>query len=143
MFVVQNESINYGTIHLLQTKSLYKKGAREFKKLNSFLLFHNRFVLQRAPLFINQIFSKMQNGKKRTAPSKEVLAEIKTELQALNPHLKRLKVKKFDNKGRVTAHAYLGRRRIHVRSSINRIIDKFIEQYNERYPTAFKNLNTI
>lgn len=100
-------------------------------------------VLQRAPLLFNQILFTMQNRKKKTAPSKEVLAEIKAELQALNPKLKSLKVKKFYNRGRVTAHADLGSRRIHVRSSLDTIIDKFIEQYNERYPTAFININTI
>ncbi len=142
MFVMQNKLNSNNEFHSLQTKSLYKMGAREFKKLNSFPIHCIRFVLQRAPLLFNQIFFKMQNSKKKTAPSKEVLEEIKAELQTLNPELKRLRVKKFYNKGRVTAHANLGGRRIHVRSSISNIIDKFIEQYNDRYPTAFNHLNT-
>lgn len=143
MFVVRNQFSINNECNSLQTKSLNNKGTREFKKLISFPVLHcTRLVSQRVPLLFNQIFFKMRN-QKREKPSKEQLAEIKAELQTLNPELKRLKVKKFYNKGRVTAHADLGSRRIHVRSSLSNIIDKFIEQYNERYPTAFTNLNTI
>jgi hypothetical protein len=142
MFVVQNQFIKNGANSNFKSKEPKDKGAREFRKLISFLSFRDRLVLQRAPLFINQIFFKMQNHK-REKSSKEQLAEIKAELQALNPELKRLKVKKFYNQGRVIAHAHLGNRRIHVKSSLNNIVDKFIAQYNERYPTAFSNFNTI
>ncbi|KAB8156165.1 hypothetical protein EZY14_002800 [Kordia sp. TARA_039_SRF] len=85
----------------------------------------------------------MQNSKKKRRPTKEQLAIIKSELQALNPAITHLKVKKFYNQGKVTAHANLGRRRIHVRSSVSTIANRFIQQYNDRYPTAFPNISNI
>ncbi|MGH1338998.1 MAG: hypothetical protein ACRBFS_22975 [Aureispira sp.] len=78
-----------------------------------------------------------------STPNKKALRLIKQELQSLNPNLKRLKVKRFYNQGRVTAHADLGSRRIHVRGNLKNISERFITQYNERFPSAFTHLNTI
>lgn len=143
MFVMQKQFIDSYEFTSLQTKRPNNTGAREFKKLISFPKIHNRWLfLQRAPFLFNSIFFKMQKLKK-TKPSKEMLAEIKAELQTLNPELKRLKVKCLYANGRVTAHASIGTRRINVKSNLSNIIDKFVHQYNERYPTAFLNLNSI
>lgn len=143
MFVVRNQHSLTNESNSLQTKSLNNKGTREFKKLISFPILHcTRLVSQRVPLLFNQIFFKMRNLKK-TKPNKEQLAEIRTELQTLNPLLKRLKVKPFYNTGRVIAHASIGKRRIRVTGSLLNIMDKFIAEYQDRLPTAFTNLNTI
>lgn len=143
MFVVQNKLNINNELDSLQTKSLYKKGVREFKKLNSFPILHCiRFVLQRTPILFNEIFFKMQNSKK-TKPNAEQLAKIKTELQSLNPFLQHLKVKRFYNTGRVIVRATIGNRRIRVTGSLLNITDKFSSEYHDRLPTSFTNLNTI
>lgn len=143
MFVVRNKFNGINEIFSLQTKSLYKKGVREFKKLNSFPSFHYvRFVSQRTPILFNEIFFKMRNSKK-TKPNAEQLAKIKTELQSLNPFLQHLKVKRFYNTGRVIVRATIGNRRIRVTGSLLNITDKFTSEYQDRLSTAFTNLNTI
>lgn len=144
MFVVQNQFNIHNESNSLQTKSLYKTGARELKKLNSFPVLHCiRLVLQRAPILFNSIFFKMQNLKKNQKPSSEDLCAIKQELESLDPNLKRLKVKPYFTKGKINAHADLGHRRIYVRGNVYNVIAKFILQYQERYPTACFNTNTI
>lgn len=141
MFVVQNRSYNEQILYRhLKNKNL---GRQADASSEAYLLLVNGRFCSDLPSFINLFKIFIMQNRRSASPTKEQLAEIKAELQTLNPELKRLKVKKFYNKGRVTAHADLGSRRIHVRSSLSNIIDKFIEQYNERYPTAFTNLNTI
>ncbi len=69
-FVVQNKFITNGAKSKFDCKEPKDKGAREFWKLISFLICSaNGFVLQRAPLFINQIFFKMQNKKREKSLS--------------------------------------------------------------------------
>lgn len=69
IFVVQNQFIKYGANSNFNSKEPKNKGAREFQKLISFLSLRDRLVLQRAPLFINQIFFKMQNQKREKSLS--------------------------------------------------------------------------
>lgn len=55
----------YGAVSSNSAKSLDDKGARGFKKLNSFLICSaNGLVLQRAPLFIHQTLFEMQYQKR-------------------------------------------------------------------------------
>lgn len=90
------------------------------------------------PYFIHLIIFKMQKRRiDAKAPSKKLLRKIKSDLQLLNPKLKRLKVKQYYNKGKVVAHADLGKRRIHVKGNKENILEKFISQYKERVITAF------
>lgn len=76
-------------------------------------------------------------SKKKKTPSKEVLAEIKAELQELYPKLKRLKVKAYYTNGRVRAQASLGCRRIYVRGNVSNVAERFCAQYDERVESAF------
>lgn len=71
------------------------------------------------------------------------LNSIKQELQESYPLLKRLKVKRFYNTGRVKATACIGKRKIRITGSLFNVIEKFTAEYQDRLPTAFTNLNTI
>ena len=67
---------------------------------------------------------------------KQVLNEIKTQLQTDFLLLKKLKVRKFYNTGRIIATAKIGVRKIRVTGSRFNIMDKFIAEYQDRYYTA-------
>lgn len=69
IFVVQIKSITNGANSKFYSKEPKDKGAREFKKLISFLSLRDWFGLQRAPLFINQIFFRMQTKKREKSLS--------------------------------------------------------------------------
>lgn len=78
-----------------------------------------------------------------TNPTTIALDSIKQELQESYPLLKRLKVKRFYNTGRVKATANIGKRKIRITGSLFNVIEKFTQEYQDRLPTAFTNLNTI
>lgn len=79
----------------------------------------------------------MRDNKTKKAPSKEELRKLKVQLQALHPELKKLKVKKYYNQGKVRAFASIGTRRVHVRTTAAKIVGAFTAQFLERLPTAF------
>lgn len=76
-------------------------------------------------------------NQKSEKPNRTQLAEIKKELSALDPQFKKLKVRHYYSKGRIVAHAHLGKRRLHVYGTLKDVVARFTDQYLERLPTAF------
>jgi hypothetical protein len=93
--------------------------------------------------FLMRHLENVTNNVTPTNQTTIALDSIKQELQESYPLLKRLKVKRFYNTGRVKATACIGKRKIRITGSLFNVIEKFTQEYQDRLPTAFTNLNTI